>query len=77
LICRAERTAAGVAASVRPEQLSPDDPLAAVHGTATMLCLATDTLPGLIIAGSEPSPRTTAYGLLSDLLRIAGDTPKD
>jgi homoserine dehydrogenase len=73
LICRAERTEEGVSASVRPEQISPDDPLASVRGTATMLCLATDTLPGLIVGGTDPSPRTTAYGLLSDLLQIVRD----
>jgi homoserine dehydrogenase len=73
LVCRAHRTEAGLSASVRPEQLSAGDPLASVRGTATMLCLETDVLPGLIVGGGEPSPRTTAYGLLSDLLRIARD----
>jgi homoserine dehydrogenase len=71
LVCRAIRTADGVAGSVRPEQLSTDDPLASVNGTGTMLCLETDSLPGLIIGGTAPSPKTTAYGLLSDLLAIA------
>jgi homoserine dehydrogenase len=71
LVCRAIRTADGVAGSVRPEQLSTDDPLASVSGTGTMLCLETDSLPGLIIGGPAPSPKTTAYGLLSDLLTIA------
>jgi homoserine dehydrogenase len=71
LVCRAERTERGVAASVGPEQVDADDPLAAVGGTGTMLILKTDTLPGVIIGGSEPSPATTAYGLLSDLLCIA------
>jgi len=71
LVCRAIRTADGVAGSVRPEQLAADDPLAAVGGTGTMLCLETDSLPGLIIGGAAPSPRTTAYGLLSDLIAIA------
>jgi homoserine dehydrogenase len=71
LVCRAIRTADGVAGSVRPEQLSTDDPLASVSGTGTMLCLETDSLPGLIIGGTAPSPKTTAYGLLSDLLTIA------
>ncbi len=73
LISRAERTATGITASVRPEQLSADDPLSSIRGTATMLCLATDVIPGLIIGGSAPSPQTTAYGLLSDILRIVRD----
>jgi homoserine dehydrogenase len=73
LVCRAGRTADGIAASVRPEQVPPDDPLAFVGGTGTMLCLETDSLPGLILGGTAPGPRTTAYGLLADLLRIARD----
>jgi homoserine dehydrogenase len=71
LVCRAVRTANGVAGSVRPEQVSMDDPLASVGGTGTILFLETDSLPGLIIGGTAPSPKTTAYGLLSDLLAIA------
>lgn len=71
LVCRAERTGRRVAASVGPEQVDADDPLAAVGGTGTMLIIKTDTLPGVIIGGSAPSPATTAYGLLSDLLCIA------
>ena len=71
LVCRAIRTADGVAGSVRPEQLAADDPLASLGGTGTMVCLETDSLPGLIIGGTAPSPKTTAYGLLSDILTIA------
>jgi homoserine dehydrogenase len=71
LVCRAARTTQGVSASVRPEQVAAEDPLASVSGTGTMLCLQTDSLPGLIIGGTAPSPKTTAYGLLSDLLSIA------
>jgi homoserine dehydrogenase len=55
LVCRAQRTAAGLSASVRPEQVSAGDPLASVRGTATMLSLETDMLPGLISSG-EASP---------------------
>jgi homoserine dehydrogenase len=75
LICRAARGAEGVAASVRPEQVAAEDPLASVHGTGTMLCLESDVLPGMIVGGTEPSPATTAYGLLADLLNIARDNP--
>jgi homoserine dehydrogenase len=70
LVCRAVRTASGVAGSVRPEQVSMDDPLASIGGTGTILFLETDSLPGLIIGGTAPSPKTTACGLLSDLLTI-------
>lgn len=75
LVCRAVRTPNGVAGSVRPEQLSTDDPLASVSGTGTMLCIETDSLPGLIIGGTAPSPKTTAYGLLADLLAIVRAGP--
>jgi homoserine dehydrogenase len=77
LVCRAVRTVDGATASVRPEQIPADDPLAFVSGTGTMLILETDTLPGLIIGGTAPSPETTAYGLLADLLSITrGDFPR-
>jgi len=75
LVCRVARTPEGIAASVRPEQVGSDDLLASVRGTGTMLCLDSDTHPGLTISGSEPSPRTTAYGLLLDLITIARSDP--
>ncbi len=55
-------------AHVRPEHLKPDDPLAQVHGTSSVISFETDILPQLIITEQDPSLETTAYGLLADFL---------
>ncbi len=73
LVCRAERTEAGVAARVAPEQLRLSDPLAAVSGTSSAVHFETDVLPGLSVFEHDPGPETTAYGLLADFVRIARD----
>ncbi len=72
LICRAERTPSGVRASVRPERVPADDPLASVSGTSSLVHFELDVLPGLTIVEHNPGPETTAYGLLADLLRAVG-----
>ncbi len=68
LICRAERTSAGVRASVRPEQLPPSDPLALLEGTTSALRFDTDVF-GLSIIEHKPGVIATAYGLLADFIR--------
>src|SRR5208282_5670673 len=77
LICRAERTAngvragvraAGVRASVRPEQLPMTDPLALLEGTTSALRFDTDVF-GLSIIEHKPGVVATAYGLLADFIR--------
>lgn len=68
LICRAERTPAGVRASVRPEQLPITDPLAQLEGTTSALRFDTDVF-GLSIIEHKPGVIATAYGLLGDFVR--------
>jgi homoserine dehydrogenase len=68
LICQAERQGDSVEASVRPERVSPQDPLFHVMGTSSAVTLRTDVLGPLTILESDPGPHTTAYGLLADLL---------
>ena len=70
LVCRAARGAGWVSASVAPEAVKPDSPLYAVSGTSSFVTFRTDCLPGLGILESDPGPRTTAYGLLADLLEV-------
>lgn len=55
-------------ARVRPETVGPDSPLFAVTGTSSFVQFKLDVLPGLGILESNPSPKTTAFGLLSDVL---------
>jgi len=55
-------------ARVGPETVEPDSPLFAVTGTSSFVQFKLDVLPGLGILESNPSPKTTAFGLLADLL---------
>jgi len=68
LVCRAEREGDGVRASVRPEQVSLSDPLSSVSGTSSLVHFETDVLTGLTITEHNPSPDTTAYGMLADFV---------
>ena len=68
LICSAERTANGVRASVRPEQLPMTDPLALLEGTTSALRFDMDVF-GLSIIEHKAHLIATAYGLLGDFIR--------
>jgi homoserine dehydrogenase len=57
-----------VAASVRAEQIAPDDPLAGVNGTSLSIHFELDILPGLTLTARQPDLRSTAYGLLADFI---------
>jgi homoserine dehydrogenase len=70
LVCRAERSENGIIAKVAPEIITPQSPLFSVSGTSSFIQFKTDVLPGLGILESNPSPDTTAYGLLADVLNI-------
>lgn len=70
LVCRAEKTEKGISAKVAPEMVTPQSPLFSVSGTSSFVQFKTDVLPGLGILESNPSPDTTAYGLLADVLNI-------
>ena len=71
LLCRASRVAAGVRASVRPEQIPITDPFALVSGTSSIVQFETDIFPGLTITENDPGLYATAYGMLSDFIRAA------
>jgi homoserine dehydrogenase len=72
LICRAERRAGKVTASVRPEQLPLSDPLAQMEGTTSCLHFDLDVF-GLTIIEHKPGVEATAYGMLADLVRAVED----
>jgi homoserine dehydrogenase len=69
LVCRAQRAGQDVAASVVPEQLPLNDPLAWVAGTSSVVYFETDIFPGLAITETNPGVETTAYGMLADFIR--------
>jgi homoserine dehydrogenase len=70
LVCRGEKTTDGIVSKVAPEIVTPQSPLYSVSGTSSFVLFKTDVLPGLGMLESNPSPDTTAYGLLADVLNI-------
>jgi homoserine dehydrogenase len=69
LLCRAEKHGGDIRASVRPTLVGPENPLFNVQGTSCAITFQSDVLGDLTIVESDPSPRTTAYGLLADFIR--------
>ena len=70
LVCRGEWQGDQFLAQVKPEKVGPESPLYSVSGTSSFVSFALDVLPGLGILESDPSPKTTAFGLLADLIDI-------
>jgi homoserine dehydrogenase len=70
LVCTAEKMGGKITAKVSPQLVLPSSPLFSVNGTSSFVVFKTDVLPGLGILESDPSPETTAYGLLADILNI-------
>jgi len=73
LVCRAKRRGARVEGRVAPEKIAAGSPLYSISGTSSYVQFDTDVLPGLGILESNPGPKTTAYGLLADLVNAARD----
>jgi homoserine dehydrogenase len=71
LIASAERSCGVVRASVRPEQVGPDDPFWSVKGTSSAVTLETDLMGELTIVERDPTLAQTAYAVFSDMLLIA------
>ena len=74
LVARIERSGNGVHASVKPERLAANDPLAAVNGGSMLAHFELDVLPGLTITLDVPNtgtvgPAVTAYDVLADFIR--------
>src|SRR5664279_6556765 len=69
LVSRARRQPDGrVVASVAPETLKLEDPLAQVHGTSLLIAFETDIFKELMISERDPGSEATAYGMLSDFV---------
>ncbi len=72
LISRAWRDGEGrLRASVKPEQVGPDDVFASLGGSSLAASFKLDVLPGLTIAARGPNLQSTAYGLLADFINVA------
>lgn len=68
LICSAQKTNGSVQARVAPEMVAADSPLYSISGTTSMVQFETDVLGLLSVVETDPSPDTTAYGLLADFI---------
>jgi homoserine dehydrogenase len=71
LMCRAWRANDGIHATVKPERVAAHSPFAHVDGTSSVVRFNTDMLPGISIVEHDPTPVTTAYGMLADFIDIA------
>jgi homoserine dehydrogenase len=77
LVSQIERVNGGVVASVWPEQLAPDDALAAAIPAPSLLAhFAMDMVPELTVTLPVPmestvGPDVTAYDVLADFIRAA------
>jgi homoserine dehydrogenase len=71
LIASLRRQGTTLQASVSPQALPLDDPLARVDGVTNALTVQSDTLPEVTIIGPGAGPLPTAQGLLADLIACA------
>ncbi len=70
LVCWSRRRNGKVEAGVSPVRLPLSDPLARVDGASSAVHFDTDLLPGLTIVEHQPTPLTTAYGMLADFIGL-------
>jgi homoserine dehydrogenase len=71
LICEAARGDDGrVTATVKPTRVPLDDFFAGIGGTTSVVDFYTDILPRLTIVENNPSPVTTAFGMLADMVNL-------
>jgi homoserine dehydrogenase len=69
----ARDSAGGVSARVAPVQCTADSPLGVVRGTTLVMHYEAEVFPGgLTVTSRNPDPVTTAYGMMVDLIGIAG-----
>jgi homoserine dehydrogenase len=71
LVCSAridDQAQNGLIAKVQPQQVDQTSPFYNIMGTTSILQITSDVLGKLSIIEEDPSPKTTAYGLLADFL---------
>jgi homoserine dehydrogenase len=71
LVASLRRKGEELEASVSPQELPLDDPLARVDGTTNALTIQSDTLGEVTISGAGAGAIPTAQGLLADVLACA------
>ncbi|MFB5189188.1 homoserine dehydrogenase [Alicyclobacillus fastidiosus] len=71
LVSRLVKRGADVIASVAPEMISLDDPLASVSGTTNAITYECDLIGPVTVMGAGAGRTETGFSLLSDLIYIA------
>lgn len=68
LICSAWKEGSNIKASVAPGLVGPESPEYSIDGTTSIVTISSDVLGNLSLLETDPSPNTTAYGLLADFI---------
>jgi len=71
VVCEAWREQGRVIGRVAAREIPLTDPFALVAGTGSILRLTTDIAGKIVVTEEEPDLSTTAYGVISDLYRLA------
>jgi homoserine dehydrogenase len=72
LTARAHLVGDTCAIEVGPEELSPEDPLAALRGRDKGIVFQGDAIGSVALTGGRSHPRGAAAAVLSDLLEAIG-----
>jgi homoserine dehydrogenase len=75
MVAAVERSEAAVAASVTAVELPLAHPFARTDGLGSVLRIATDLMGTIVLAEETPDLKTTAYGVIADVLEIGGRWP--
>jgi len=70
LLCGGTIKNGKAAGYVRPEELSQNDMFASVTGTTSAVSITTDLMGTVSIVSHDPEIEQTAYGVMSDTLRV-------
>ena len=70
LVGRCSSGPEGLVATVRPERLEADDPLARVEGAEKAIVFRTDTMDRIVVSGGKSDLRGAAAGLLRDVINL-------
>lgn len=71
-VCRACRREGAIRTSVAVEEVAADDPFALVDAYGAILRIETDLMHPVVLTQEGPEVMDTAYGVLNDLMEIAG-----
>ena len=70
MVAGAERDGEAVSASVAARELALEHPFARTDGAGSVLRIVTDLMGTIVLAEEAPDLKTTAYGVIADLLEI-------